>query len=145
MDRPVFGNREYNNLNNQLKINIMKKLIIFTIAILSLSFANAQTPAEKRVAADFITSRADAYVKNVTPVFVSNENELTKIENSLDTQKVSYRKYSFIFIGEVNDANCVGGAMNSYTQDVKKQVLYYTIIKENGRTVIWVISGHNGF
>jgi hypothetical protein len=123
----------------------MKKLIILAIATLGLSFANAQTPAEKQVAADFVTSRADTYVKNVKPVFVNNEAELAKIENGLDKQKVSYRKYSFIFIGEVNDANCVGGEMNSYTQDNRKPVLYYTMIKEQGRNVILVISGHNGF
>jgi hypothetical protein len=123
----------------------MKKLIIFAIATLTLGFANAQTPAEKQVAANFITSRADAYVKNVTPVFVKDFAALNRVEKELDAGKISYRKYSFVFFGEINDANCVGGGMNSYTQDRRKPVLYYTMIKENGNTVIWVISGHNGF
>ena len=123
----------------------MKKLIILAIATLGLSVANAQTPAEKQAAADFIISRADAYVKNVTPVFVKDFAALNRVEKDLDAGKVSYCKYSFVFFGEINDANCVGGGMNSYTQDRKKPVLYYTMIKENGRTVIWVISGHNGF
>jgi hypothetical protein len=70
---------------------------------------------------------------------------LNKIEATLDAGKVSYCKYSFIFLGDITEANLAGGGMNSYTQDFRKKVLYYTLVKENGRNVIWVISGHNGF
>jgi uncharacterized protein YxeA len=123
----------------------MKKLIIFAIAILTVSIATAQTQIEKQAAASFVTDRANVYVKDVTPVFVKDLTALDRIEKDLDSGKYNYRRYSFIFLGEMTDANMVGGEMKSYTQDRTKPVLYYTIVNENGRKVIWVISGHNGF
>jgi hypothetical protein len=123
----------------------MKKIIFFSISILIISFVKAQTPAEIKIAENFIISRADAYIKKAIPVFVNNLAALEKVERNLDAKKISYRKYSFVFIGEINDKNCVGGAMHSYTQNNRKPILYYTILKENEKTEIWVISGHNGF
>jgi hypothetical protein len=123
----------------------MRKSLISALAFLMLNSVFAQSKQEKKVAEVFIIERADAFVKGVTPVFVNDLKALNRIENNLDTKKYNYRRYSFIFLGEISDANMVGGSLNSYTQDRKKPVFYYTIVKENGWTVIWVISGHDGF
>jgi hypothetical protein len=121
----------------------MKKLIV-VLFIFKITLISAQNEDEKKVASSFIIERADIYVKKVKPIFIVNENELKKIEEKLDKNKISYRKYSFVFLGEIKEDNFTGGAMNSYTQDVRKPLLYYTIVKENYKTIIWVLSGHRG-
>jgi hypothetical protein len=121
----------------------MKKLILFAIAVLTISLATAQTQTDKATAAAFVTSRANAYVRDLAPVFVKDLTELDQLESRLDSGKYNYQKYSFVFFGEISAANLVGGVLNSYTQDRKKPVLYYTLVKEGGQTIIWVLSGHN--
>jgi hypothetical protein len=41
----------------------------------------AQTPAEIKIAENFIISRADAYIKKAIPVFVNNLAALEKVDS----------------------------------------------------------------
>jgi hypothetical protein len=120
----------------------MKKLIIITIAIFSTLIATAQTAEDKQKAIDLIKARTESFNQSATPIYVKN---ILDVEKQIDKQNLNYRFYSFVVFGEIEDKNVHGGSMNSYSNSISKPFIYYSIEKENGRTVIWVISGHNGW
>lgn len=120
----------------------MKNLILTLIAIVTVTFANAQTATEKKIASDFILTRTESFNKGIAPVYVSN---IDSLEKTIDKKNVNYRVATFVFFGQVNDANCAGGSMNSYSKGRSQSFIYYTIKNEGDRTVISVISGHDGW
>ena len=120
----------------------MKKLIFTLLAIVSLNFVSAQTPAQKTAASDFIKSRSESFNTNITPVFVSN---IDSVERAVEKADLSYRRVDHIFLGEIKESNSAGGSMKSFTDDKSKPFIYYTIKQKGGQTVVVVISGHNGW
>lgn len=120
----------------------MKKLFLALLAIVSLNFASAQTPAQKQTAIDFIKSRSESFNTNITPVFVSN---IDSVERAVEKANLSYRRVDHIFLGEIKESNSAGGGMKSYTDDKSKPFIYYTIKQNGSQTVVIVISGHNGW
>lgn len=126
----------------------MKNVILSIVAILTINFATAQTANQAQIeaAGKIVMSRIDNFDAAQTATYVNTGmTGLNQIEETLDKQKLNYRKYSFVFYGEIKEDNIVGGAMNSYTQSKSKPFVYYTIVRENGNLVVWVLAGHNGF
>ena len=123
----------------------MKNLIFAIVAILTVNFATAQTATEIDAAKEVVMSRLDQYNAHQKAVYVNGMEGINKVEATVAKQKLNYQKYSFVFNGEINDDNVIGGALNSYTQSTAKPFVYYAIVKQDGVTTVWVVAGHNGF
>jgi hypothetical protein len=121
------------------------KYLIMLLVIYSLDTSTIKAQSINKKIEQEVLKSVNKFVKNTNPIYLNTISELILKEDSIDKLKISYQKYSLIYLGEVSEKNLCGGAMNSYTQDQKSPFLYYTYVIENNKTTIWVLSGTDSF